>query len=688
MSIASNVTTPPPHAPRNTPHAGALAECSRLLRQHCARAMHAAHATLAVEIDARWRKTYDASESETLGEVLRALVHSGDTLPNEFTRALDCLTNHTAPSPEASRTHRAQHFADVVLSLVDDVVFSESLLIDNLARQLHSASENELRELMPRIDVLLGANGGPTPAFNPIAPERVAEALKEACWSVDCGLAARQALLGIVAERIATALPAAYRAINAYLIERKVLPRVRQSPRHADSGKHKLARPASEAASLLRSLVSDDIAPAVAAPRAHAANDEVIDALTRLQHGQHDFNLRGQSFNIEAHTNETMNIIRALLDAGVNRQVAKLDGAIIDIVATLFDFIFDDDRVPPLMKGLIGRLQLPVLKLALADHAFFSERKHPARRLINTLAQASSTWDGAFDTESSLYLIAEPLVEHIQDSGGTDSQAFETSLAALDAFLNEQERLADERASALTDQLTEREISEIARSVGAGAVAPHLANESLPEVIRSLLGTHWASVLANAARDGGENGDAWMRAHAAMEELVWSIQPKSTAKERQRLVRLLPSLIEHLKRGLESVGMRDAERHRFFSELVKLQAQAVKSGMQHAPDATASASAATPSEPEFLPDDGLDQLKRGDWIEMQLEAGPPHVVRLTWISPAGTMFLFANRQGVRGLALTRGELARKFESGEALLIDDEPLMDRLVADALDHYQPD
>src|SRR5690606_36789053 len=205
-----------------------------------------------------------------------------------------------------------------------------------------------------------------------------------------------------------------------------------------------------------------------------------------LQEGQGGFQLGGQQFSIDPSATESVNVVRVLLDAGLNRQVGTLDGIIIDVVATLFDFIFDDDRVPALMKALIGRMQLPVLKLALSDHEFFSDRQHPARRLINTMAQSAATWDGEFTNDSSLYLIAEPLVQRIQDSGGNDAAAFVTGVAALEAFLAEQERLADERAVTLTNKLTEREVAEIARSVAIGTVAPHVADETVPEVIRAL----------------------------------------------------------------------------------------------------------------------------------------------------------------------------------------------------------
>ena len=35
------------------------------------------------------------------------------------------------------------------------------------------------------------------------------------------------------------------------------------------------------------------------------------------------------------------------------------------------------------MRALIGRLQIPILKVAILDKRFFSNRSHPARKLLN-----------------------------------------------------------------------------------------------------------------------------------------------------------------------------------------------------------------------------------------------------------------------------------------------------------------
>ena len=46
-------------------------------------------------------------------------------------------------------------------------------------------------------------------------------------------------------------------------------------------------------------------------------------------------------------------------------KVTDTDADVINLVAMLFDFILDDDNLPIPVKALVGRLQIPLLKVAI-----------------------------------------------------------------------------------------------------------------------------------------------------------------------------------------------------------------------------------------------------------------------------------------------------------------------------------
>lgn len=712
-------------------YAGVLAECRELIRTRACSALTSLLAAMEEDIEARKLSALDPDEEKMLAELQIQLRLQGEELERSFASAFEHAFSALSKKKTASAStlYGDNHRSDIELSLVDDQAFSEALTVKGQANVLYGACESELKDLLPRFALMLGSGNELEAADNPAGPEAVSEALKEACWSLTCPRAAKEMLFEMITRKLAPELNTIYRDVNQHLIVRRVLPRIRHGVKQGGVEKRRPSsrpRPAdleTDAADVLRQLLTpggsgDGLgqtmskgAGAISALGGKSqSNPGVMQMLTRLQQGESEVTFGDGSFSIDATAAATMNVLHGLLDAGIGKNLGQVDNIVIDVVATLFDFIFDDARVPEAMKGLIGRMQLPVLKLALGDHSFFSNRNHPARRLINAMAQSSSTWDGALTPDSSLYKAAEPLVLRIQNEACEDSSVFASCLDAFEAFLAEQEKLADQKAAALTSRLTAREQLEIARTVAEGAIAGHAADQNTPEAVRSFLAEYWLGVLTEAARSGGEDGSVWNERITTMDDLVWSVRPKHGAEERQRLVKVLPKLLGGLKNGLETTQVDLAVREAFFAELVKLHAVAIRAGMAlptppvaisspegtqteeatHAsqPQAAKTATTAHTPPPEPEPDaDELDALQRGTWIELKLENSERRAVRLTWISPARTMYLFANRQGQRALALTRAELTRKFNSGDALFVDDEPLMDRLVSDVLDDYRP-
>ena len=64
------------------------------------------------------------------------------------------------------------------------------------------------------------------------------------------------------------------------------------------------------------------------------------------------------------------NVLRDLQDSPLGKKANQLESMTIEMVAMLFDFIFETRDLPDGIKALLARLQIPVLKAAMLDGAF------------------------------------------------------------------------------------------------------------------------------------------------------------------------------------------------------------------------------------------------------------------------------------------------------------------------------
>ena len=115
----------------------------------------------------------------------------------------------------------------------------------------------------------------------------------------------------------------------------------------------------------------------------------------------------------------------------------------IELVAMLFDFVFETRDLPDGIKALLARLQIPVLKAAMLDGAFFAKKSHPARLLVNALAQAGLGWSTVMGQEDPLYKKIDEIVHKILDGFTDNLGLFDELRDDLEAFLAEEEKAAE-----------------------------------------------------------------------------------------------------------------------------------------------------------------------------------------------------------------------------------------------------
>ena len=445
------------------------------------------------------------------------------------------------------------------------------------------------------------------------------------------------------------------------------------------------------------------------------ATRELGESLSRLQAGETGFDLGGGAHvRFSGIPQDKHNVLRDLQESPLGSRVNQIEAMTIELVAMLFDFIFETRDLPDGIKALLARLQIPVLKAAMLDGAFFAKKKHPARILVNALGQAGMGWAPIMGHDDPLYRKIHEIVHRILDNFTDNLAIFEESRRDLERFLADEEKVAETHIRSTADELNQRDRREIAPVIAGSEIERHIGRHEIPTFLAVFLRQRWAAALEHVYLDAGEESESWGHAVATMEDLVWSVQPKRSPEERKQLVTMLPSLLKRLSANLHYAAWPSEERELFLSNLVEAHAATVKPtlasarlptaavalqakaeaeqakaagddvsaakaeelamAMSPAEIAPIAAPAATTTDDQFL--DIAQSLDRGMWVEFEDEDGQLAFAKLAWVSPLRGTYLFCNRQGQKATSMTAAELAVRFRDDRARLVEAESLVDR------------
>ena len=262
------------------------------------------------------------------------------------------------------------------------------------------------------------------------------------------------------------------------------------------------------------------------------------------------------------------NLIRAHHDELVQAASGEIDHMVIEVVASLFDQILADTRVPPQIAREIARLQMPVLRVAMRDTSFFSARKHPVRRFINRISTLAVGF-GDFESGAGKELLVRvnALVTEIVEGDFDQVPLYARKLGELEQFVAANSRAAFESTPAAAT-LQAKEAAWQTTQVFSGRL--HEAYESLPipDYLKEFLAGVWSQAIVAAALDGEADPAREKRFRRAAFHLVASIQPKRSVEERKEFLAGLRGLTGTLDEGLALIGWPKEEHDAFFGKLM------------------------------------------------------------------------------------------------------------------------
>lgn len=598
------------------------------------------------------------------------------------------------------------------LELVDLAVMDEDIAVRALAARLHDGCEDGLYALGRRLAHLLGREEEIL-----VVEKIVAETLQAALRECDLDGPMRTEVLRAWEPRAAEGFAEAIRGLNAFLVGRNVLPGLRRKYARPAAERRPAASPPPEGDlfGLLRKLVSAGggappdplstfIPAATAVPGEPPAAPSMVTMAAIMARAMATLDALQQSVPTIGTNGPSTAVLRDFRASTVGQSLAPLDAVTVDIVATLFDFIFDDAEIADPIKALVARLQIPILKVAMLDKEFFSSKAHPARRLLDGISKAAARCGPSAGHDDPLYRRLADIVERLQAGFSQDTGLFATLCNELDEFLDRQEKEAEEEAERVAPLVAERERREIA-AVAADEVLSAWLSGPLPAGAADLLAHEWRALLIRLYLDGDDAG--WHKAVATAAELVASVAPQADAPARKTLAARLPELVRRIHDGLDRLHVAAERRMALLDCLFSIHAAVLRGAAPAATTTWPRPQAAPALVSESVEGEGkalecialvdadevpaevgpgeaaeqVDRLRRGDWVEFRGEAEAVRY-RLSWISPERGILLFTNPASPRAIAVAPAALAVQIERGEAAVVPLEPIFDRAVSRAM------
>ena len=639
------------------------------------------------------------------------------------------------------------------LSLVKNDDLEISVAIAGIVSKVTSQFSLPVMQLTRRIDSLC-ANRTVTERLNPLGPHKLADAFVAATNCVELDIRVRIVLLKLFERFVMEHLGQAYEDANRLLAEAGVLPDLRNvMKREANAQQQSNARPAAaqptQATHPNASQGAVTSFPGPSGSGGSGGNDFTM--LQQLLAGQPGNGSAGGYGGAAGHagfsshagtgsrqpsgqagpiisTPELMTLLSTVQNAAstepididnmpvaidlrqfVLTRAADVTGApvgsmgradedTVNLVGMLFDYILNDRNLAIPMKALIGRLQIPMLKVAILDKTFFNRTSHPARQLLNELSSAGIGWSSSAELKrDALYNKIESVVLRVLNNFSDDPEMFGTLITELRKFV----QLDHHRVQIVEQRVKEVEAGR-ARTTSAKQTVERLVNQKasglrLPPDIGRFISDTWSRVLVYLCVRFGEEASEWSNAVQTFDDLLWSVQPLDALADIDERDRSRPALLERIEQGMEPLGLSGLEIAETLTALRERLTDIANSDRAFLEDDRPLADAhelpvmeeivltdpgenqlveTSEPEPEMVRE--INRLTEGVWVEMTDEDGQKSRCKVAAIVQPGSRYIFVNRRGMKVAERTRMALAVELKRKSVVVLDESQVFDRAL----------
>ncbi|MFA5939189.1 MAG: DUF1631 family protein [Sinimarinibacterium sp.] len=357
------------------------------------------------------------------------------------------------------------------------------------------------------------------------------------------------------------------------------------------------------------------------------------------------------------------------------------------LVARMFDSYYRDPRLPDNLKPILARLQLPMMKAAVADRHFFLDPHHAARRTVNDLFEMLLQF-GSAEAAPSPQLISElqGLIDAMVQAFNLDPAKLRGAPApepvderTAESFLREQEELQQKKNRARIERVRRIVAHEIRRRIGERKVTPG--------VMRLMLSGFGPLLCLDYIRNG-VNGASWTETMRLIDRVLDSLRGAHGGGHVEERAAEEAEVVAAISRRLAMIGFSEERMKEVVSGLLQayLELAEPKAGRgAAAADESPSETSLANAEVALSPEKELQGLLAillvpGSWFTVwEPVTQTKHWVRVKGYYPPQNAVMFGHYMEERFLRVRATAFATALIEGLAAPIDPSTELQSAIA---------
>lgn len=386
------------------------------------------------------------------------------------------------------------------------------------------------------------------------------------------------------------------------------------------------------------------------------------------------------------------------------RSLGGTERGMIDLLDRLFAKVNTQTIASSEIAEELRKLELPVLQIALRDATFFDREKHPARRLLNEIAEASIGYVGDLDTSDDPVAKAiAGVVDELCNESRQDNVALTHLLLNFIDLVEKERRRVAVLEQRLVEEVAAAEKVNQAHQAVLKILMERVQGQTLPRFVMNFAEDAWCKVMfLNHLRGGADSSD-WQQSVQLLDSLLELVR---LGDRREAAVK---PVLEAIRANLESIAfdaydlgrLMGAMEQYFYGEQgaspAETEADSLLQGLSANPleevyikvlrtDIPGNPGGLDDEDEEEIDEQYLrraDTLTKGAWVELVEEAPARRRCKVAGIIMPEGKYVFVNRQGAKVGEKNRRRVARELRDETLRTLEKSRLFDRALEGVID-----